>query len=329
MKPLISIIVPLYNCGQYIKKCINSILEQTYKNLQIVVINDGSSDDSDKIMQQFVEKNPQIQYIMQENQGVAKARNTALEIAKGKYILFVDADDYLDRSYIDNLVDCAEKLNAELVVSGYTMEYENRHKKVSVIPKEYRRMENEIWVYRLSATWGRLYSKDFLDKYHLVFIQEEGARAEDVPIALFANAMARNIGIIPTAEYHYVQHDGSAMNNKEKQVPFLFPYIAFKKMYKRVAKISPKNSKCFYDLGILKFLAQFEFVIYRYADKNEKERFTRYVYNILQDDFFIMIKEWKAMRKRVELPVRHKIAIQLFISKYSRLYKIRADKGMK
>lgn len=329
MEPLVSVIVPLYNCGQYIKKCVKSILEQTYNNIQVIVVNDGSSDNSDEVMQQLAEENENILYIVQENQGVAQARNIALRKAKGKYILFVDADDYLDRSYISNLVDCAEKLNAELVVSGYTMEYEKGNKKVVIVPKEYYKIENEIWVYRISSTGGRLYSKEFWDKYNLEFIQEKGARAEDVPIALFANAMANNIGVIPNAGYNYLQHSGSAMNNKEKKVIFLFPYIAFKEMYEKVMEATPNNSKYFYDLGILKFLAQFEFVIYRYVDRNEKQKFRQYILTVLQDDLLLMIEEWKVMRKKVELPVWHKAAIQLFVWKYHKIYKLKADRGKK
>mgnify|MGYP002423577197 CR=1 FL=1 len=327
MESLISVIIPLYNCEQYIEKCIKSILSQTYQNIEIIVVNDGSLDGSNRIMGQFVKKHSNIRYICQDNHGVAEARNVAIRKAKGKYILFVDADDYIDRNYVKNLVICAEKLNSEMVVSGFTVISKKGNRKLPVIPKSYTKIEDEIWVYRISAAWGRLYSKDFWDKYNLNFIHEDEARAEDVPIALFANAMANNIGIVNEAGYYYVQRVGSAMNNKEKKVKFLFPYIAFKKMYEQIAETTPNNSKIFYNLGVLKFLTQFEFGIYKYADSTEKERFAEYILTVIADDFLSMVSEWKLIRNKVELPILHKIAIQLFVIKYSILYKKRIIKG--
>lgn len=313
MKPLVSIIVPLYNCERYIGKCINSLLRQSYGHIEIIVVNDGSTDGSDKILQQLVSRDARIRYICQSNHGVAHARNTALKMAIGEYILFVDADDYVDAEYVKGMVDCAERNHSDLVISGFTMEAENGRKIKVLSPDKYERFQNEVWAYRLSACCGRMYRKAFWDRYHLKFIQEQNARAEDVPIVLFANAMARNIAVISRAEYHYVQRTGSAMHNREKKVPFLFPYTAFKIMYEKVMESGPYNSRMFWDIGILKFLAQFEFVIYRNADRREKRRFHTYVYKLLGEDIVAMRHEWKKLKHNIGLPMLHKIAISLFV----------------
>jgi len=319
--PLVSVIVPLYNCEQYIEKCIYSIVRQSYSNLEVIVVDDGSSDNGGAVVQKLYELNSKIQYIYQYNQGVAQARNTALHMAKGKYLLFVDADDYLDIDYVKGMVECAEKKKSDLVIGGYTLEYAGRRKNAAVIPSGYKRLEYEEWAYRISSTWGRFYLKEFWDKYHLEFMQEKDARAEDVPIVLFTNAMAENIGVLQNAGYYYVQRVDSAMNslvehNKKKKV-FLFPYRAFQKMYQEVGEMSPKNSKIYFHMGILKFLAHFEFVIYRNADSEEKKNFSAYVCGLLNDDFKEIVVDWKIIRKKCELPFVIKRAIDLFVLKYS------------
>lgn len=323
MKPLVSVIVPLYNCEKYIRKCMTSLLGQSYENTEIIVINDGSTDNSDEIMRQLVRQGFGIRYVSQVNRGVAHARNTALQMAAGKYILFVDADDYVGIHYIRDMVNQAEQNHSDLVISGFTMEEENGGKRTILIPESYERLKNEVWVYRLSACCGRMYRKEFWDKYHLQFIQENGARAEDVPITLFANAMAENITIVPNAEYFYVQHMGSAMHGNKRKVIFLFPYAAFQAMYEKVMKLTPYNSKLFFDMGILKFLAQFEIVIYRHAERMEKKKFTSYILRLLQDDYTRMTESWRQLRRKCGLPLLHKVAIDLFVLKYKILYGIR------
>lgn len=320
MKPLVSVIVPLYNCEKYISKCMTSLLKQSYEHIEIIVVNDGSTDNSDALMQQFIRQDAGIRYVSQSNHGVSHARNTALQMATGKYILFVDADDYVGIHYVKDMVECAERNHSDLVICGFTMEEENDGKRTSLIPGDYKRFENEAWAYRLSACWGRMYRREFWDRYHLEFIQEKGARAEDVPITLFANAIAENIAIVPNAEYYYVQHMDSAMHGKGKKVIFLFPYAAFQVMYEKVMKITPYNSRAFFDMGILKFLAQFDSVIYRRAGYDEKKKFTAYVMRLLQKDYACMVESWKQVRRKCGLPLTYQAAISLFVLKYRMLY---------
>lgn len=322
-KPLVSVIVPLYNCEKYIEKCICSIIGQSYLNLEVIVVDDGSSDNGGVIARKLCESYPNVQYIYQYNQGVAKARNVALQMAKGKYLLFVDADDYIGKDYIEGMVECAEKRKSDLVIGGYTIEYQGRRRNKDVIPNEYRRMESEESVYRISSTWGRIYLKEFWDKYHLEFMPEKGARAEDVPIVLFSNAMAENIGVLQNTGYYYVQRADSAMNSltacRKKENVFLFPYGAFGKMYQEVSKKSIKNSRVYFHMGIFKFLAHFEFVIYRNAASEEKKNFSAYICELLKDDFKEMTNDWKTIRRKCDLPFVIKGAIDLFVFKYSRI----------
>lgn len=316
MKVLVSVIVPMYNCEKYIERCIRSLIGQTYKQIEVLVVDDGSTDGGAEVVKELQRENSNLKYFYQENQGVSIARNKAIEESKGKYLLFVDSDDYLSDSYIGDMVQSAEENQSELVIAGYTLVYEDKRKRVQVIPERYERGIAEEWAYRISACWGRLYSKEFWISNRITFCQEKKARAEDVPIVLYSNVMAKSITIVRNAGYFYYQHSESAMNQLKNKVVFQFPYEAFRDMYQRVKKQPVCNSREYFDIGVIKFLAQFTFVIYRNAKPEEKDRLKWYIIELLQKDWATMVLEWKMHRKDICLPLTHKIAIEFFLLKY-------------
>lgn len=122
---MISVIVPVYNPGKYLKTCIESILNQSYKDLEIIFINDGSTDGSDLTLAEYAQKDSRIVVITQENQGVSSARNKGIEIAKGDYITFVDSDDELDPQMYETLNNLAVEHNADIAHCGYRRVYQN------------------------------------------------------------------------------------------------------------------------------------------------------------------------------------------------------------
>ena len=93
--PLVSIIVPVYNVANYIGECLDSLLNQTYRNIEIILINDGSSDESEKICKEYLVNDPRIKYVYQDNAGLSMARNRGIDLATGEYLTFVDSDDYI------------------------------------------------------------------------------------------------------------------------------------------------------------------------------------------------------------------------------------------
>ena len=315
MKTLVSVITPVYNCERYIERCINSLLNQTCKEIEIIMIDDGSRDNSAEIIKDYQKKYENIRYIYQENSGPGVARNRAIRQAVGKYILFVDSDDYVSEDYIEELVETAEKNESELVITGYTLVYENDRKEKIVVPKFYESKKAEEWAYRISACCSRMYSREFWLRNQINFSEERDARAEDVPIVLLTNVIAKNIAIVKKAGYYYFQHSESAMNNKKKKVVFEFPYKAFKAMYEQVCLNEKQNSEIYFQVGVLKFLAQFDLVIYRKAGKKEKEKYKNYLKEIIGKDFGKMSKNWKKLKCKMDLPITHKIAIDIFVIK--------------
>lgn len=126
MKKRYSIIIPVYNCQDYIGRCIESIINQKYKNYEIILIDDGSSDNSGTICDEYAKDNKQIKVIHKKNEGVSAARNDGLNQVSGKYICFLDSDDYIDKNYFDTIDKIIEKHNeVELINFGFYSEVEN------------------------------------------------------------------------------------------------------------------------------------------------------------------------------------------------------------
>ena len=119
--PLVSIIVPVYNAQSHLSRCLESICGQEYKNLELIVINDGSKDKSLPVCEEFRKKDSRILLVDKANSGVSDTRNLGLKLAGGKYVQFVDSDDYIAPDYTARLVEAAEKTDADLVISPYTM----------------------------------------------------------------------------------------------------------------------------------------------------------------------------------------------------------------
>lgn len=116
MNPLVSIIVPVYNVEQYLPKCIESIINQTLSNIEIILVNDASTDSSGEIINEYAKKDKRITTIHKQNGGQGSARNEGLKIAKGKYVGFVDSDDWIDKDMYESLVSKAIKEDSNLVV---------------------------------------------------------------------------------------------------------------------------------------------------------------------------------------------------------------------
>ena len=124
--PLISIIIPAYNIENYIAKCLDSLLNQTYKNLEIIVVDDGSSDNTGKIVDDYVLRYKNIKAIHKKNGGVSSARNSGIDVANGEYIGFVDGDDIVDKEMFEILMDNAIKYEADISHCGYKMIFPSR-----------------------------------------------------------------------------------------------------------------------------------------------------------------------------------------------------------
>lgn len=164
MQELISIIVPIYKVEKYLNKCIESILNQTYSNLEIILIDDGSPDKCGEICDFYKNKDSRIKVIHKKNEGVSKARNIGLDISKGKYIMFVDSDDYIDKNMIKELRKLITEQSADIAIGG-VIDVDENNNQINMSKKRTTFTFNQLEAIRElldenyfnSVCWGKLY----------------------------------------------------------------------------------------------------------------------------------------------------------------------------
>lgn len=154
MKDLISIIVPIYNVEKYLNKCIESIVNQTYENIEIILIDDGSNDNSGIICDEYAKKDNRIIVVHKENGGVSSARNKGLKIAKGEWISFVDADDWIEQTFCQTLLNKVTQEQADIALCGYNRIIDNRIEKINANNQEVFLNSNEYLVKSLNPQTG-------------------------------------------------------------------------------------------------------------------------------------------------------------------------------
>ena len=208
-QPLVSIILPVYNAQNHLARCVGSICAQTYSNIEIIILNDGSKDQSLPVCEEFRAKDPRIVLVDKENSGVADTRNLGLKLAGGKYVQFVDSDDYLDPDFTAALVAAAEEHTADLVIAPYKMR-EYGFLPAGVYDKDTfaLRLMDKPASYFYSVLWNKLYRRDLLTRNDIQFVSEMHW-AEDLVFNLRYIQYAETFVSIGKAGYYYVQNPQS------------------------------------------------------------------------------------------------------------------------
>lgn len=221
MKLLISIIIPVYNAESFLVTCLESILQQTYHMLDIIIINDGSTDKSGDIASQYVKKDSRIRLYHQSNLGPSAARNLGIQKAKGEYIQFVDADDFIKQDAVAKLVHFCQS-NIDLIIFGY-----HRNKQKGAIPiSNGNYSKSEFFRYIgllynqtiLASPCNKLYKHSIISKHRIRF-QEEKAYGEDLLFNLEYLKHCKRVYMYNATLYIYRKHDKSLTNS---YIPNLF-----------------------------------------------------------------------------------------------------------
>ena len=214
----ISIIVPIYNAEKYLSKCINSLINQTKKEIEIILINDGSTDRSEEIINNY--RDERIKYFKNENQGIGKTRNFGVEKATGKYLMFVDSDDYLKEDACEILFKKAEKEKLDLVICNYYKVDEETDKKEIIEIKEFKNTKlkdnKELLLNVNLAPWNKLYKRDLIKKNKIKFV--ENLKYEDAPFVVETMDKAKRIGQVTEALNYYVIHKNSETTIRDRKV---------------------------------------------------------------------------------------------------------------
>ena len=221
MKDVISVIIPIFNMEKYLSKCLDSILNQTYTNLEILLVNDGSTDNSPAICKKYADKDSRIKIINKENGGSSSARNKGLDCSTGAYIMFMDSDDYVHPDFVQKCYTAAIRDDADLVVCNYvcvnekgeTTEYSHRldNQKEQVIGEKeyweeyYASNQNGYYI----VPWNRLVKKEIYENLRYI-----GTIYEDERICHEIIARCKRISCLEDRLYYYLQREGSIVHQK-------------------------------------------------------------------------------------------------------------------
>ena len=250
MKDLISIIVPVYNSSRSIEKCINSLQRQTYKNIEIICVNDGSTDNSLEILKKMKKKDKRIIVIDKKNEGVSIARNVGIRQSKGDFISFVDADDWVEENSIERLYDAMIKYNVDVVRGNYQVERQNGNTGEKgnlydlanrVFDVKTKNFENEVIAKFLDGkmpcfVWLLMIRRDCAMKTNL--FREQIALWEDCIFYFELCLSSKKVAFIDNLNYHYCDNDCSCVRNPDYYLRNLYEIIKVNKILKQDFKES-------------------------------------------------------------------------------------------
>lgn len=232
MNSLVSVIVPVYKVEKYLEKCVASIISQTYKNLEIILVDDGSPDNCPNMCDEFAKKDKRIKVIHKENGGLSDARNAGLDIMTGDFVCFVDSDDWVESTYVETMLVEQQKINADVVACGinlvdeesgevgiyYKLDKTTTFESSEIIEKYYN--GNGIIS---GVAWNKLYKKQIFENLRY----PKGIVFEDVAIILNVLFQCNKIVILEDTLYNYLDRSGSIMKsawNHQKLVSKLFMF---------------------------------------------------------------------------------------------------------
>ena len=297
LHPLLSVIVPVYNTERYLTTCLESILDQIYSNIEVIVVDDGSTDESGKICDEIAKRDSRVTVIHKDNAGLSSARNIGIQVASGKYIAFVDSDDYLRKDTLEKLINTALETNSDIVISNYYLYFHdgNDIKHLKHMPKKKTYSNNEVINLMLlnriqGHVWNKLFKYSLLNKINFEF--EKDRIIEDIfPIFKAVNS-ASKIVYIDEALYFYRQREESLVNKRNKKLTEDYHHAAIS-----IIKYIKENKIKVKEESLRAFKAEvFSYFIYHYTNediKNNYKSFKKSKYNNLNMNLkeFIFLKE--------------------------------------
>ena len=219
--PKVSVIVPTYNNEVYLEKCLKSLIQQTLKEIEIIVVNDGSEDNTKCILSIFEKHDSRIKVIHQQNQKQGAARNRGMEIAKGEYIGFVDSDDWVDLDYYEKLYKAAKKHNVDIALATNVRIGNGKTKKRLNIAAEVvaNTLQSKIDVgnqVKNPCPTNKIYRRSMLEDNKIVWL--EGCYCEDKLFTIQAVYYANGIVTVPNVNYYYFRNPNSTVNSKSRKL---------------------------------------------------------------------------------------------------------------
>lgn len=267
MNDLISVIVPVYNGEKYIELCISSILKQTYENFELILINDGSQDRSLELCQGFAAKDGRIKVFSRENGGLSAARNTGLENMGGRYVTFIDVDDYVSASYLENLYRAIQSGPYDIVQCNFK-KTDTELTLIHAIPFKLGDVTEITKIQALNkrkykvTAWAKLYSAHIFDNFRF---KEGIIHEDDASYYIFIDRAERIAVLNETLYYYFMSENSLVRNNKDKSTVFIEIYE------ERIRYFKARNNQLLLDGTYARFCLVLMLTILS-SEKNGKNR---------------------------------------------------------
>lgn len=298
----ISIIVPVYKVEQYLERCVNSLINQTYKNIEIILVDDGSPDQCPKMCDDYASEDSRIKVIHKKNGGLSDARNAGLNAARGSYIAFVDSDDWVEADYIETMYTNAIKENADISIVGYTMVWANGKQRRFSKDEEYDVLDREQAIRELlmqnkysCMVCQKLYKADIFENVRFPVRKIY----EDVAISLPTFAKANKVVVSGKSKYNYYQRSASIVNSE-----FNMNKLYFLDCCKNIIEYSDeqsgkydKEAHVFYLRALMEFLLQ----LYRMEDNVYSDVEKQLEKEVRKQKKYIWANTHLELRKRIVL----------------------------
>lgn len=218
MKIKVSILIPVYNTEKFLRKCLDSVINQTLKEIEIIITNDGSKDYSEKIIKEYINRDSRIKYTKQKNLGLGATRNKGISLATGEYIAFLDSDDWVDKDYYEIMYENAKKNKSDLVVSSHNVV--RGEKKININKKNNSKEKYLIDLLNGNQpgfSWNKLYKTDLIKRNNLKF-PERGyfENVEDQYFSIRSVYYANKVSFENTVNINYRINNNSIVNNYQK-----------------------------------------------------------------------------------------------------------------
>ena len=278
--PKVSVIVPIYNVEKYLKKCLDSLESQTLKDIEIILVNDGSKDESGNIAKEWSDGKENIKYVEKENGGLSDARNFGLKYATGEYVAFLDSDDYVENTIYEKMYNKAISENADFVECDFVWEYPNKKRIDKKI--EYSNKLEMITYIRVVA-WNKLIKRSLIVENNLQF--PKGLRYEDVEFTYKLIPSIKKYTYVDEVLLHYLQREDSIANVQNEKTAEIFDVLDnviefYKKnnIYDEYKEALEYNYARFLLCSSLKRMTKI-------ADKNKKKELLQKTWNNLNEKF--------------------------------------------
>ena len=291
----VSVIIPVYNAEKYISRCLESVINQTFKDVEIICIDDNSQDNSADILEQYSKNDERIKVLHNsQNIKAALTRNIGIDLAEGEYIYFLDADDYIDENYLKNMISVSDRENCDIVLNlsilSETSESSNfyKHPSMPEINSQGEYLDNITIIHEAPCfIWARLFRKSLLDKYNLRFIK---THADDVVFNTIVNLYCEKTFVFYGDNYHYTINadsmTGTVTSLNKKDLEHIKAYNLIYD-YMKEHNISDKRLKLYRVYPFYKVDSEEKFEFYKKFFENIKNDFltNEKLYNDLEKYF--------------------------------------------